>query len=500
MTREETPTRPAEVPFQAPDQTQSRRDVALGMLSVGGLLGLASNSEAQVPPSTGRSAETMLLRRATYGPREVDKAEIREMGVETWLNRQLTMTANDDRECETAIQTHFPRMAMGFKTLRFLENDWETSQELIGATMYRAINSKRQLLERMVEFWFDHFNIYMYKVGAWQTVDYVNNVIRKHALGKFPDMLWACAHHPAMLNYLDNVSSTGGNPNQNYARELMELHTLSSTGGYTQTDVEEVARCFTGWSAQWDRQQPDYAQFLFYEWAHDDGIKTVLGNTIAAGGGKVDGERVLQILVNHPNTAAFLAKKMVAWFLGVGNFATLENLVAQTYMRTGGDIKEMLKVILRRNTLLVAKPKFKRPYHLFVSAIRGLNGNVTDFNGIRWAYLGQSGHEPYTWVTPDGYSDETDFWTGLMLPRWNFMLNTMAGGVREINFDWQALLQQARTPATIVDRMNQVFFCGELPQMERDRLTAFLSAQPLDDNRLRGSIALAMCTPAFQWY
>lgn len=472
-----------------------------GIATAVGLLGLTAMGAASMPPPRqGRTAESMLLRRATYGATEADLAAVRAAGFDGWLNRQLTMTAVDDRDVELQVKRQFPRVVMPFRTLRTLDNDWETSQQLIGATMYRATYSKRQLFERLVEFWFDHFNIYMYKVGAWQTVDFVNTVIRKHALGKFPDMLWASAHHPAMMNYLDNASSTGGNPNQNYARELMELHTLSSTGGYTQTDVEEVSRCLTGWGVEWDSGQPNYAEFEYHDWAHDDGNKVVLGNQIPAGGGKRDGELVLQILASHPNTARFIAKKLVAWFLGQGNFATLENLVADTYMRTGGDIKEMVKVILRRNTVLVASPKFKRPYHLFVSALRVLGAKVTEYGGIRWAYLGQSGHEPYTWSPPNGFPDYTDFWTGLMLPRWNFMLNTMAGGLDEVQFDWRALVQQARTPETLVSRYNQVFFGGEMPELERRRLSEFLSAGALNDNRIRGSIALALCTPAFQWY
>jgi len=441
----------------------------------------------------------MLLRRASYGPKEGDVRDVTEMGFDGWLTRQLTMTASEDVDCEREVKRQFPRMAMTFAQLRQVDDDWETSNQLIAATLYRAINSRRQLYSRLCEFWYDHLNIYVYKVGAWQTVDYLNTVIRKHALGKFPDMLWASAHHPAMMLYLDNASSEGGNPNQNYARELMELHTLSSTGGYTQTDVEELARCLTGWGIQWDSREPNYGEFEYHDWAHDDGPKQVLGHSIAAGGQKKDAEKVLMILATHPSTAAFLARKMVKFFMGEGNFATLENLVAQRYLETGGDIKEMVKLILRRNMMMMAKPKFKRPFHLFASAMRGLSGKITDFNGIRWAYLGQSGHEPFTWSPPNGYPDDPDFWSGLMLPRWNFMLNAMSNGWG-VQFDWKALLRPANTPDTIAARLDKLFFAGELGTVERDRLKLFLSAGALDDNRIRGALALAMCSPSFQWF
>lgn len=479
----------------------SRRDLFLGIGSLAGLGALAAESDAQSPPpSTQRVPETMLLRRATYGVTEESLAEMTDLGFTPWLTRQMTMTNNEDSVCENAVRTHYPRAAMAFSQLRVLEDDWETSNQLLGATMYRAIHSKRQLFQRLCEFWFDHFNIYMYKVGAWQTVDYYNTVIRKHALGKFPEMLWASAHHPAMMLYLDNATSEGGNPNQNYAREIMELHTLSSTGGYTQYDVAELSRCLTGWGVEWDPQQPNYGQFEYHDWAHDDATKHVITETIWAGGGKTDGERIIQYLAKHPNTAAFIAKKMVRWFMGVGNFYTLENLVAQKYLATNGDIKEMLKLILKRNTLLLASPKLKRPFHLYVSMIRAMGGTVTDIGGIRWGYLGQGGHEPFTWANPNGYPDETEYWAGLMLPRWNFALNMMSGGLREITFDWRAVIGSANTAQKVVDRLNNVFFAGEQTQAEKDRMKSFLTYGVLNDNRLRGAIALSMCSPSFQWF
>ncbi len=482
------------------EPSPSRRDLMLGLTSLGGLMSLLSAADAQSPPTTGRTAETMLLRRISYGVTEADLAEMRTLGFDAYLDRQLNMTAVDDRVCEADVAKSYPRVLMPFKTLSRINDDWETSNQLMGATLYRAAFSKRQLYNRMCEFWYDHLNIFMWKVGAWQVTDYANTVIRKHALGKFPDMLWACAHHPAMMNYLDNASSEGNNPNQNYARELMELHTLGVTGGYTQTDVEEVAKCLTGWGVQWDSAASNYAEFEYHDWAHADGQKTVLGHVIPAGGGIRDGEQVLRLLSMHPNTAKFIAKKLVHWIMGDGTFTTLESQVASTYLQTGGDIKAMLRVILKRNNLLVAGPRFKRPFHLYASSIRSLKAKFNRIDNIRWAYLGQSGHEPYTWPPPNGYPDNTAYWASLLLPRWNFMLNAMSGGLNELQFNWRTLIGTTTTPDSVLARLNALFFANELSAADKARLLAFLKAGAMDENRIRGSIALAMCSPSFQWY
>ena len=202
----------------------------------------------------------------------------------------------------------------------------------------------------------------------------------------------------------------------------------------------------------------------------------------------------------HPNTAKFIAKKLVHWIMGDGTFTTLESQVASTYLQTGGDIKAMLRVILKRNNLLVAGPRFKRPFHLYASSIRSLKAKFNRIDNIRWAYLGQSGHEPYTWPPPNGYPDNTAYWASLLLPRWNFMLNAMSGGLNELQFNWRTLIGTTTTPDSVLARLNALFFANELSAADKARLLAFLKAGAMDENRIRGSIALAMCSPSFQWY
>src|SRR5207249_12079367 len=227
--------------------------------------------------------------------------------------------------------------------------------ELQAARIMLAVESERQLQEVMVDFWFSHFNVHAAKGEVkWYLTSYERDVIRPHALGKFGDLLRVPATHPAMLLYLDNWLSArpdftvpvGPNRgkraglNENYARELMELHTLGVDGGYTQKDVTEVARAFTGWTI--DRPQTD-AHFIFRPMMHDTGEKIVLGHRIAAGGGPGDGERVIELLTQHPATARFVATKLVRRFVSDTPPPALVARVAGSYLSTGGEIPAMLR-------------------------------------------------------------------------------------------------------------------------------------------------------------
>jgi hypothetical protein len=224
------------------------------------------------PPATGDSL-LRLVRRVTNGVTEEELARAKALGYHGYLEYQLKPSAIDDGAVESFVSAKYPELAMDGTGLYALDQNllW---RELIEATLYRAAFSKRQLYERMVEFWTDHLNIYYPKVNYLKLLD-DRDVVRKHALGTFPDLLRASAHSPAMLEYLDNTRSRGTNSNQNYARELMELHSLGVNGGYTQTDVEQVTKCLTGWTLQ------GRGVFRFDPTGHDYTAKTVLGTTIA---------------------------------------------------------------------------------------------------------------------------------------------------------------------------------------------------------------------------
>src|SRR3990167_7499046 len=243
----------------------------------------------------------------------------------------------------------------------------------------------------MVDFWFNHFNVYAQKNDVrWYVSAYERDAIRPHALGKFPDLVRATARHPAMLYYLDNWVSAradftiplGPNRgkkaglNENYARELMELHTLGVDGGYTQQDIVEVARAFTGWSI--DRPQVE-GRFVFRRLMHDTGGKTVLGQRIPPGGGEADGDRVIEILTRPPSTARFIATKLVRRFVADAPPPALVERVAAKYLSTGGDIKAMLRVIFASAGVTgedADRGKIKKPFEFVASAVRALGGSV----------------------------------------------------------------------------------------------------------------------------
>lgn len=480
--------------------SHSRRDALLGLTSLAGITALAAESEA-APAITTRTPETQLIRRVTYGATAQDLALVTQLGFNQYLQQQLTMTDAQDSVCETEVKRRWPAIFYKAKQLSELSNGWIIEEGFKDATIYRQIYSKRQLYQKMCEFWRDHFNIYIGKVGFWQFIPDHNEVIRKHALGKFPDMLWASAHSAGMMVYLDNAYSYGGNPNQNYAREIMELHTMGVTGGYTQNDVVEVTDCFTGYTYLWNPSSPQHGEWKYEEWMHAGGSKQVLGRTIPAGGGVKDAELVMRILATHPSTAKFLAKKLCRWFLGEGNWSTIETKVANEYLRTGGDIKAMLKVILTGPNLMAAVPKLKRPGHLFVSALAVLKPTGNEFSWLRWGYMSTSGQDLFGWPTPDGFPDKTSHWQGLLLPRWNFFMQGMSGGFySQFRFDIKRVIGTRASAQAVADKIEQQFFATGWNVSEKDRIITFLKKRPITDDTVREALTLALCFPTYQWF
>lgn len=311
-------------------------------------------------------------------------------------------------------------------------------QELVSNKILRGVYSERQLQEVMTDFWFNHFNVYWDKgADRWLTTDFETNAIRPHVLGKFKDLLMATATSPAMLFYLDNHLSSVPAPavlrarpaaakrkpgiNENYARELMELHTLGVDGGYTQQDVTEVARAFTGWTIDQPRIN---ASFIFRPAMHDRGEKLVLGHKLGQNGGMKDGEQVIEILARHPSTARFIATKLVRRFVADNPPQSLVDKVAATYSKTDGDIRQMLRTILFSEEFMspeaVAK-KVKTPFEYVVSAIRALGATTRGSQQLGRA-LAQMGQPIYQYQAPTGFPDRSDYWMsdGALVARLNF--------------------------------------------------------------------------------
>ncbi len=390
-----------------------------------------------LPPASARttSPAVRLLNRAAFGPGPGDVAMVTAMGLAAYVDQQLHPEKIDEPRKITWGVRRLGDSLDADAGLLFDQDDRRIVESLREATLLRAVYSKRQLFERTVAFWSDHFNIYVYKgQGAQFKVLDDKNTIRPHAFGRFRDLLGASARSAAMLGYLDNTVNVRGLPNENYAREVMELHTLGVNGGYTQRDVQELARCLTGWTVQrhWHR-----GQFTFDSGQHDNGAKHVLGLTIAAGGGVSDAERVLDHLASHPATARHLSTKLCNYFLGEAP----EHLVRELsgiYLQTNGDIRSVLRPLLLSPDMLTAPPILKRPFDYLASACRAFNVD-TDGGPAVQKHLDSMGQSLFAWPRPDGFPQGTHAWSGALLPRWNFALGLTKDAISGTSIDWTEL-------------------------------------------------------------
>jgi uncharacterized protein (DUF1800 family) len=332
------------------------------------------------------------------------------------------------------------------------------ARDLAEGKLLRAIYGNRQLEEVLTDFWYNHFNVYLDK-GAdhYLVTEYEREVIRPRVLGKFRDLLEATAKSPAMLFYLDNWQSVGPLPqrgrgpansprrglNENYGRELLELHTLGVDGGYTQKDVTEVARCFTGWSIN---QPQRGGEFIFRERQHDQAEKVVLGVTIPAGGGIEDGEKVLDIVARHPSTARFVSRKLAQRFVADDPPPALVDRMAQTFLKTDGDLRAVMKTMIDSKefwSVGAYRSKIKSPFEMVVSAVRAVNGDV-DFAQALMNQVAQLGEPLYRKVEPTGYSNASQQWLNSagLLARMNFavqLASNQVPGVKVETADAKAL-------------------------------------------------------------
>ena len=430
----------------------------------------------------------------------------------------------------------------------------------------RAVYSERQLQEVMVDFWQNHFNVFAGKAAVrWYIPSYERDVLRKHALGNFRDLLVGTAQHPAMLFYLDNFESVapnaqaaGGNDrlrrqlengdlnprmrerikrrqgltdaeldqrlkqmqtlgqrrrerglNENYARELMELHTLGVDGGYTQKDIVEVARAFTGWTiadprgyrraaaasiqgtedrrlARLQRMAgvPDDAEsgeFYFNEASHDKGEKNVLGQKVIEGGIK-DGLRVIDILMKHPSTAKFIARKLAVKFVNDNPSDALVKRVADAFTRSGGDIKTTLRTLFRDKEFLAAesyRAKIKTPFELAISSIRAL-GAETNGGPAMLAMLRKLGEVPYGYQAPTGYPDTAEDWvnTGALLERMNFAIAVSSNRIPGTRVDLKTFAAQDKKK--VLDIALERILDGDVSTATRATLIKQM-AQPLPE-------------------
>ncbi|MFL6672891.1 MAG: DUF1800 domain-containing protein [Massilia sp.] len=388
-----------------------------------------------------------VLNRLGYGPKPGDIDRVRQMGVQRYIDIQLHPESIPYPEAlakrlatlETANQPA-GEVVREFVELRKDVRDEEEgakqrrrselariAREAAEARLLRAVDSPRQLEEAMVDFWFNHFNVFAGKgIDRALIASYERDAIRPYVLGSFRELLGATAHHPAMLFYLDNYLSTasdftpaGANGakararglNENYARELMELHTLGVDGGYTQKDVTELARMLTGWTFDQRRLVRNNETFRFDPKRHDAGAKRWLGRDVAPNG-QLEGEMALDILAVHPATARHISYQLAQYFVSDAPPAALVERMAHTWLQTKGDIRSVLATLFASDEFMspaAVGAKFKTPYQFVVSAVRAGDAPVANIAPLVGT-LNQLGMPLYGCQTPDGYKNTQDAW------------------------------------------------------------------------------------------
>jgi uncharacterized protein (DUF1800 family) len=444
------------------------------------------------------------LRRFSFGPTETELDAAFAVGLESWLEEQLAADASDAPDVESRL-AEFETLKMSPGELRDLQENGLVARELGASSIVRQIFSPYQLYEVMVDFWTNHFNIYAYSPPElFLKGKDDREVIRAHALGSFPEMLAASAHSPAMLVYLDNAQSRQPSPNENYARELLELHTLGVDGGYTYADIQAVARAFTGWSVERLRRGANQAgDFAYLANWHDPEPKIALGQELP--GKKGDGDRVLEILAEHPSTGRFIATKLSQRFVSDTPPDSLISRVADTYEQTSGDIPAMLRTIVTSDEFAAsAGLKLKRPLDFVVSAIRvtGADGRL---DRVLRFFLQVLGQVPFGWPAPDGYPDYASAWTNTnqSLFRWNLALMVASGLLPGISTKLSSRFGGYSSTADLVDNLSLALMGDQLPTDARQILIEF--GQSIQDANLPLEIdppsllaGLILSTPHFQ--
>ena len=434
----------------------------------GPLFGAAALDEPAGPREQDATQQVNhVLSRLTFGAKPGDVTKVREMGVDRWIDLQLHPERIDDAATEryltgfesqtlsaAELEEKYPRANQALARLGAAKRDRSTlshddsvkffaqtqglrrvAGEMQSTRVARAVLSERALQEVMTDFWLNHFNVYIQKGGPerYLLTSYENSAIRPNALGNFRSLLGAVAHDPAMLFYLDNWESQAerlpaaprrkGGLNENYGRELLELHTLGVDGGYTQADVIGAARILTGWTM---KQPAKGGGFQFVAAMHDVGDKTVLGHHFAAGHGQQEGEQLLDIVASHPATAHYIAFKLARRFVSDVPPAALVDRAAATFLRTHGDIRAVMKTIVTSPeffSTVAYRSKVKSPFEVVVSALRALDAkpDPTPRTAQVVSTLGQPlwGHQ-----APNGWPETGDQWmnTGAILNRINFGL------------------------------------------------------------------------------
>lgn len=446
------------------------RRAMLAALGVLACATLSTPAAATARDAAAKDARILqLARRATFGATPELIAEIRAQGRERWLDQQLAPATITDPALMIRLSA-YPSLTMDSAELlaSFPQPKDAAGMDVIGRpgrvlaevasdVVTRAVHARAQLAEVMTDFWLNHFNVYAAEGPTrWTCVEWVRDTIRPHALGRFRDLLRATAQSPAMLYYLDNYLSTAPGArtrrknaglNENYARELMELHTLGVTGGYTQSDVQELARVFTGWTIT--PQRSGRIAFVFVPWLHDGGVKSVLGHRIEPDG-QAEGEGVLDLLAREPATAEHVVRKLASRFVADVPPETLVQRAKNVWLRTDGDLAEVMRTILESDELFAAPSrdaKVKSPLELLASALRSAHADVRQ-GMVAAKLVGDLGQPILRAEPPTGWKETADavVTAGGMVTRFDVatrVASNRVAGVRTDTARWARLASGA---------------------------------------------------------
>jgi uncharacterized protein (DUF1800 family) len=445
-----------------------------------------------VRANRGRAVEH-LLTRATYGLTDDLVHEATRHGAQRWLDDQLDPHRVDDKAMDRLL-TRWPSLTRNtWQTRNHLADNmgaWDVMLDLVDAHIARAIWSKRQLFELMVDFWSNHFNVTCPSSDVWDNRHvFDRETIRPHALGRFSDLLRAVAHAPAMLVYLGNADSTAAAPNENWGRELLELHTVGLAAGYSQRDVRHSALILTGLSVE-----PDGGEFEYKPWMHHVGHVRVLGFHAANSshtGGKAVAMSYLHYLAHHRDTARHLATKLAIRFVCDDPPKRLVDRLAHTYLHHGTAIVPVLRELFASPEFAdSAGAKVRTPFENFVATLRALGvrppaHGTAGIRDLQWM-TADAGQPPLGWYAPNGYPDTAAAWatTSTALGRWNAHLNFAAQWWPD-KLRWQPMHTfvphpRPKTYGALVDTLAARLHVPALGEHERRAIATFLGHHPHD--------------------
>ncbi|MEO5761704.1 MAG: DUF1800 domain-containing protein [Vicinamibacteria bacterium] len=423
------------------------------------------------------------LNRLGFGPRPGDIDAILDRGIETYINDQLDPKA--DPELATRLAPLANTLSLTTTQVLVTYADSGNVQasiqayidNLYTAKLMRSVHSKNQLQEVLADFWFNHFNVNINdNFVRYSIQSYERDAIRPNAMGKFQNLLKATGSHPAMLYYLDNYLSVASRTvngrliqglNENYGRELLELHTVGVDAGYTQADVYEVSRAFTGWGID---NLGRGGNFTYRAANHDTASKSAFGLTISAGGGQDDGDKVFQYLATHPLTARFVSTKLARRFVSDTPPQAIVDRMVEAWLASEGDIKSVMRAMIGSpefwSEAFSSAGKAKTPFEFAVSTIRAVAGDVTSATRGVVAYLSQMGQPLYQCIPPTGYSDRGGDWLNpsSQIYRMNFALDiaqNLVNGVT-VNVRNFAPGADATSPASVAKAANTAVFGNTL--------------------------------------